>query len=313
LYEELANCLDQDIADELEDYYINEFNSRDLDIGYNLKEGGSAGRHTEETKKKISETLKNKEWSEEAKQNRLDALHARKGEKREPATEERKTKVSQYMLEWHENNEHPMLGEHHTEEVKTQIGKTLREKLANGEIKPYERVGYNPTRTPQEEEQEIIQRYLDCKGVPGATTRLYNEVGISKLNRILHRNNISLHGPASRIGRKHPEAAINNMRKPRTEITDELVFKLIKMYNQGKSNIDIRNELNIGPSSMKKILKENGINKRQNISKKKIDQETQKNLVNDFNSGKTITSLQLKYNLTNLVLKRTLRENGIKV
>jgi group I intron endonuclease len=314
--EELAICLDQKTADDVEDYYINVFNSRDHDIGYNLKTGGSAGRHAEETKNKISETLKNKEWSEEAIQNRLDALRARKGEKREPHTEERKLEISEFSKEWHANNQHPMLGTNHTEVAREQIGKTLRTGYTSGEIKPYERTGYNPMRTPQDEEQEIIQRYLDCKGVPGAATKLYHEIGISKLNRILHRNNIQLHGSGSSMaGRVVSEETKEKLRqpRPRKKITEEFAAQVIDMYNSGESNVNMINKFNIGSRLIKKILKDNNIPKRPNISKKKIDEETQKNLLNDFNSGKTLRSLKEKYNLTGDVLKRTLRENGIKI
>jgi hypothetical protein len=56
-YEVIAICSDQNIANYLEDCYINFYHSRDQTYGYNIKTGGSNGKLSEETKKKISESL----------------------------------------------------------------------------------------------------------------------------------------------------------------------------------------------------------------------------------------------------------------
>lgn len=50
-------CFDNDL-DKYECYYMKKYNTIVPD-GYNLKEGGNSGRHNEETKKKISESIKN--------------------------------------------------------------------------------------------------------------------------------------------------------------------------------------------------------------------------------------------------------------
>ena len=50
-----------------EEYYIFELMSYDRRVGYNKNYGGSAGRPTEETKKKISESSKGKTLSEETR------------------------------------------------------------------------------------------------------------------------------------------------------------------------------------------------------------------------------------------------------
>lgn len=47
-------CNNQEEANILENYYIIKFNSRNRDFGYNLKEGGSFGKHSDETKQKLS-------------------------------------------------------------------------------------------------------------------------------------------------------------------------------------------------------------------------------------------------------------------
>ena len=51
-------CFDNDL-DNYECFYMNKYNTL-VPNGYNLREGGNSGRHHEETKRKISETLKNR-------------------------------------------------------------------------------------------------------------------------------------------------------------------------------------------------------------------------------------------------------------
>ena len=50
-------CFDNDL-DKYECFYMNKYNTI-VPNGYNLREGGNSGKHHEETKTKISETLKN--------------------------------------------------------------------------------------------------------------------------------------------------------------------------------------------------------------------------------------------------------------
>jgi len=85
-------CFDNDL-DKYECYYMKKYNTIVPD-GYNLKEGGNSGRHNEETKKKISETLKNK----------TDIIYLK-----------------------------PQLGKPHTDEVKNKISKSLKGKQLSKE------------------------------------------------------------------------------------------------------------------------------------------------------------------------------------
>jgi len=123
-YEILAQCTDQLTADELENKYIIEYNSRDPEIGYNLKEGGSFGKHSEETKKKISATLSEQaaEWSPEKLEERSRPIREYwRGKKRGPHTEDWKKNNSIFMRKRHQENIHPMQGKHHSEEAKIKI------------------------------------------------------------------------------------------------------------------------------------------------------------------------------------------------
>ena len=74
-------CFDDDL-NKYENSYINQYNSI-VPNGYNLREGGKSSKHHEETKKKISEKLKN----------RIDLLHSRH-QLGKPHSEETKRKIS---------------------------------------------------------------------------------------------------------------------------------------------------------------------------------------------------------------------------
>jgi group I intron endonuclease len=74
-------CFDNDM-DKFENDYIKKYNTL-VPNGYNLREGGNGGRHNEETKKKISESLKN----------RTDIIYS-KNQLGRPHTEEIKKKIS---------------------------------------------------------------------------------------------------------------------------------------------------------------------------------------------------------------------------
>ena len=54
------NSENQEILNDLEIKYIKEYNSTNRNFGYNIKEGGHRGRHSEESKRKISEANKGK-------------------------------------------------------------------------------------------------------------------------------------------------------------------------------------------------------------------------------------------------------------
>src|ERR1035437_9726848 len=54
-------------ADYLETFWINVYDSTNRDFGYNLRSGGSHGKHSEETKRKLSEAHKGTKASDETK------------------------------------------------------------------------------------------------------------------------------------------------------------------------------------------------------------------------------------------------------
>lgn len=78
-------CFDNDL-DKYECFYMNKYDTL-VPNGYNLREGGNSGRHHEETKRKISESLKN----------RTDIVRS-KSQLGKPHTEEIKNKISKALI-----------------------------------------------------------------------------------------------------------------------------------------------------------------------------------------------------------------------
>lgn len=66
IIEHIASSKSQEDADYLETYFIETFDS--INQGYNIKEGGSCGKHHESTKSKLSELHRGKHLSEETKE-----------------------------------------------------------------------------------------------------------------------------------------------------------------------------------------------------------------------------------------------------
>ena len=93
---DIANTKEQ--LDELEDLYICMYNTMNPKYGYNKKRGGSYGKHSDESKKKMSEKRKGYKDSDETKKRKSEA---RKGSKNpqygKPRTEEEKRKQSEAM------------------------------------------------------------------------------------------------------------------------------------------------------------------------------------------------------------------------
>lgn len=84
----LFESVEENELEHVECWYIKEFNTQDRNFGYNLKEGGSHGKHSKETKEKISKSQK----------------------------------------EYWKTHTHPTLGRKHTEEAKKQISEALKGK-----------------------------------------------------------------------------------------------------------------------------------------------------------------------------------------
>jgi len=208
----------QILIDKLEDEYIIKYDSRNPDIGYNIKEGGRGGKHSEETKKKISEALSGekspwfgKHLSEEAKQK---ISEANTGNIR---TQEQKDQQSKDMIEWHKENPHPMLGKHHTPETLEKISEAGKGRIMPREA--VERGAKKRIKISKEKEQEIIADYLS-----GMTARdIMDKHNYSHIYRVLDRNNIPLVGGNRNdwTGRSHSQETKDKMSNSAKETWDK--------------------------------------------------------------------------------------------
>jgi group I intron endonuclease len=112
----------QEELDNLEIKYIQEYNSRDLNIGYNIKKGGY--KLTLEDRGKISEANKGKAISEEAKKKISEANKGR------IVSEETKLKLTQKLI-----GNKRMLGKKHSKETKEKIRQASKNKTMSEETK----------------------------------------------------------------------------------------------------------------------------------------------------------------------------------
>ena len=122
-FEILKECDDKEL-DYWEKYYIKELNTK-APYGYNLTDGGGGMSgytysHSEETKKRISESLKGHFVSKESKKKMSKAQNVC-GEKNPFYGKRHSEKSKQKMSEAHKGKTTWMKGKHHTEESKKKI------------------------------------------------------------------------------------------------------------------------------------------------------------------------------------------------
>lgn len=191
-YQILTTCEDQETADILEDEYINLYDSRNHDIGYNIKQGGSAGKHSEETKRKISENVPRywlgKHLSEESKKKISEKNTGRKH------TEEWKKQTSEFIKNRHKENGHPMEGKHHTEEAKKKISQSSTGRKHDPEMvkRRAEKLKMDPIR-----EAGIAEAYKN--GCTVSEIQEMFEARTSAIYRVLYRNDIPLRQKTSKV------------------------------------------------------------------------------------------------------------------
>jgi group I intron endonuclease len=213
-YEILVQCRDQESADYLEEHFINQYDSRNPQIGYNLKEGGSAGKHSDETRAKISQTLKAQAavWTPEELAKRSAPIAGWwTGKERGPHTEEWKDNNSQLMKNWHEENVHPMLGKTHSEEAKAKISEASKgHPVSEAQRKAISKAH----KMDPEREQNIIRAYQDGKTIADIESAF--QTGRASIYRILKRNNISQDSSRnSPVGKEHSEESKQKMAESR--------------------------------------------------------------------------------------------------
>lgn len=104
--------------DRIEIMFIKYFDSTNREKGYNKRTGGSNGKHSEESKIKMSKSKKGKQFSEEHKKNLS-------GEKHHLFGKHHSEKTKHKMSEAVKGEKHPNWGKKLSEEAKNKIGKKI--------------------------------------------------------------------------------------------------------------------------------------------------------------------------------------------
>ncbi len=190
IYEILAETEDQVVADSLEDDLIILYNSKDSNIGYNIKDGGSVGLHSEATREKISKTLKEKasKWTPEELARRVAPVAGWwAGKKRGPHSAEYTENHSKMMIERHKNTSHPMIGKHHSEESRLKISQSNKGRKDSTETKQRKSLA---RKMSKERENDIIQCYQNNDKISDMKEKF--KTSSSCIQRVLKRNNIPI-------------------------------------------------------------------------------------------------------------------------
>lgn len=102
--------------------WISIYKSTNSDYGYNSEDGGSNGKPNEETRIKLSESMKGRVFTEEHRDNIRNALIGK------PLSEERKEKISKSLKGKRTGKENSFYGKHHDEETRIKMSENNKNK-----------------------------------------------------------------------------------------------------------------------------------------------------------------------------------------
>lgn len=281
-YTVLQECTDQNSADAAEELFINQYNTRNLEIGYNLKSGGSHGLHSDATREKISNTQKEicaNMTPEEIAIKAAPISGYWEGRIRGPHTEEHREQVIKTLQPG------SFAGHSHSDETKAAIGKSSVDMWAAGKMTPEAiKRGAEKRQMSKEKERQIIDAYL--RGDTFASIKTTFKTNANSIYRVLERNNISLTEDRNiNTGRKHTEETKQKQSKVRAkywedkktenEIQEEIQEpsqkednrlmskekeqEIINAFKNGDSFAKIKNNLGVGFESIYRVLERNNI------------------------------------------------------
>lgn len=170
----LEDNLTDDEATEKETYYIREYNSNNIEIGYNLTD--SSQNYSLETREKIGRCNRGRKLSEEQRKRIGDINRGKK------LSEETRRKISENHADV-SGEKNPMWGKHRTEEEKKRIGEASRGRVYTKEVceklskKHKGRIPWNKGKKFTEEQKKNMKKpkCANRKGVICIETKVYYE------------------------------------------------------------------------------------------------------------------------------------------
>jgi hypothetical protein len=119
-WEQIDTAENQAELDQKEKYWIAYYQANDPAYGYNITEGGTGAKHTEESRRKMSEASKgNKNW--------LGKHHTVETRKKiSEIAKNRSPETRRHMSEAKKGEKHPLYGKHLSEEHRRKIGEGER-------------------------------------------------------------------------------------------------------------------------------------------------------------------------------------------
>ena len=124
-FELIERATNKEHLDLLEDKYIIQFNT--INNGYNCKGGGANGKHSDETKLKMSENLK-----QQYKNGRIPPLT---GKHHSNETRSKMSKIGKQRFK--EGWVHPLKGKHLSNETKAKLSKSIKLRYSTDLIHPF--------------------------------------------------------------------------------------------------------------------------------------------------------------------------------
>lgn len=96
------------------------------------------------------------------------------------------------------------------------------------------------------------------------------------------------------------------------ETTDAVVVRMVGLYRDGKTIREIASEVGVVHSTVSKVLRRAGIEKRQSVKRKKLSVEKRRELADRYAAGEIMEALQKSYGVSSTVVTSCLDEFGVK-
>lgn len=307
-----------DLLNEREKYWIDYYNSFDNNFGYNNTLGGDGIKgytHSDEAKKKISESSKGRTLTEEHKQKLINSITGRKKSKEELEKLSNAAK-GRKISEWHkkqliEGRKNYKM----TDEVKQKISNSRKGfKMSEEQKKKLSEI--NKGKTPGNkkltkfQEEQIVETFLTNNEITINDLAIKYSVSGSTIRNTLYKFNAKREKKSLKNKNKEPNDS--------KQITEEQVKQIVELLLQNKTNKEIQKITNISYNTILNIRnKKSYSNLTKNIEIPKIKDEQLKleedqatEIIELLLKGQPIRSIAKQYNVSpttirNIKIKKT--------